>query len=193
MLKRLAGCLDRGLDVVREALQHVSQDVKDLHAVDGLLRPSDETPGQEREAQCVSLREEWQASADPMHQPCAQVMSRVQPGVFVGGAAAELPVDNVDLARWFKRPKGHERRIHGRRHAGVRLVQHGPTLLLALDAHVPRDGPCTVDDLQPYGQSRVPASQQQAVKRGKIMRKARSRKKRHDVLTDLEKRYFNSS
>jgi len=192
-LKRLAGCIDRGLDVVREALQQVSQYVKDLHAVDGILRPSDETTGQEREAQFVSLREEWQASADPIHQQCAQVMSSFQPGLFVGGAAAELPVDNLDLERWFKRPKGHERRIHGRRHAGVRLVQHGPTLMLALDAHVHHDGPFTVDDLQPYGHSRVPASQQQAVKRGKIMRKARSRKKRHDLLTDLEKRYFNSS
>jgi len=192
-LKRLAGCIDRGLDVVREALQQVSQYVKDLHAVDGILRPSDETTGQEREAQFVSLREEWQASADPIHQQFAQVMSSFQPGLFVGGAAAELPVDNLDLERWFKRPKGHERRIHGRRHAGVRLVQHGPTLMLALDAHVHHDGPFTVDDLQPYGHSRVPASQQQAVKRGKIMRKARSRKKRHDLLTDLEKRYFNSS
>ena len=192
-MKRLAGCIDRGLDVVREALQQVSQYVKDLHAVDGILRPSDETTGQEREAQFVSLREEWQASADPIHQQFAQVMSSFQPGLFVGGAAAELPVDNLDLERWFKRPKGHERRIHGRRHAGVRLVQHGPTLMLALDAHVHHDGPFTVDDLQPYGHSRVPASQQQAVKRGKIMRKARSRKKRHDLLTDLEKRYFNSS
>jgi hypothetical protein len=24
--------------------------------------------------------------------------------------------------RWFRQPKRHERRIHGRRHAGVRLV-----------------------------------------------------------------------
>ena len=192
-MKRLAGCIDRGLDVVREALQQVSQYVKDLHAVDGILRPSDETTGQEREAQFVSLREEWQASADPIHQQFAQVMSSFQPGLFVGGETADFPEDNLDVERWFKRPKGHERRMHGRRHAGVRLVQQGPTLMLALDAHVHHDGPFTVDDLQPYGHSRVPASQQQAVKRGKIMRKARSRKKRHDLLTDLEKRYFNSS
>ena len=191
-MTRLAGCIDRGLDVVREALKHVSQYVKALHAVDGILRPSDETTGQEREAQFVSLQEEWQASVDPIHQQWAQVMSSVQPGVFVGGEAAELPGDNVDVERWFNRPQGHERRIHGRRHAGVRLVQHGPTLLLALDAHVHHDGPFTVDDLQPSGHSRVPASQQQAVKRGKSMRKARSRKKRHDLLADLEKRYLNS-
>jgi len=128
-----------------------------------------------------------------MHQQCAQVMSSCQPGVFVGGAAADCPEDHVDVERWFKRPKGHERRLHGRHHAGVRIVQQGPTLMLALDAPRHHDGPLTVDDLQPYGPSRVPASQQQAVERGKIMRKARSRKQRWELLADLEKRYLNSS
>ncbi len=191
-MKRLAGCIDRGLHVVRDALQHVRQYVEDLQAVAGTLKPSAESPGQEREAQFVSLRQEWESSADPMQQQLAKVMSRFQPGLFVGGEAGDFPADNLDLERWFKRPKGHERRIHGRRHAGVRIVQQGPTLLLALDAHGHHDGPFTVDDLQPYGHSRVPASQQQAVERGKIMRKARSRKKRHNLLADLEKRYLNS-
>jgi hypothetical protein len=47
--------------------------------------------------------------------------------------------------------------------------------------------------LHPTVHSRVPASQQEALRRGKIMRKARSRKNRHDLLADLEKRYLNSS
>ena len=45
-----------------------------------------------------------------------------------------MPRDNLDLERWFRVPKGHERRIHGRCHAGVRIVQEGATMLLALDA-----------------------------------------------------------
>jgi hypothetical protein len=192
-VKRLAGCIDRGLDVVRTALQHVGHYAKDLQAVESILKPSDEATGEERAEQCVVLREAWQSSADPMHQQFAQVMSSFQPGVFVGGEAADCPEDHVDLERWFKRPKGHERRIHGRHHAGVRIVQQGPTLMLALDAPRHHDGPFTVNDLQPYGHSRVPASQQQAVARGKIMRKARSRKQRCDLLADLEKRYLNSS
>jgi hypothetical protein len=192
-VKRLAGCIDRGLDVVRTTLRQVGQYVKDLQAVESTLKPSDEVTGEEREAQCVLLREAWQSSADPMHQQFAPVMSSFQPGLFVGGEAADFPEDNLDLERWFKRPKGHERRIHGRHHAGVRIVQQGPTLMLALDAHIHHDGPFTVNDLQPYGHSRVPASQQQAVARGKIMRKARSRKQRCDLLADLEKRYLNSS
>ncbi len=64
--------------------------------------------------------------------------------------------------------------------------------MLALDAHVHHDAPFTVDDLASYGDARVPASQQEAVERGKIMRQARSRKKRPLVLANLEKRYLNA-
>ena len=55
-----------------------------------------------------------------------------------------------------------------------------------------KHGPFTVDDLEPYRYARVPESQQQAVERGKIMRKARSREKRPALLADLEKRYLNA-
>src|SRR4029453_9552291 len=37
------------------------------------------------------------------------------------GEDGDLPQDNLDLERWFRQPKGHERRIHGHRHVGVRL------------------------------------------------------------------------
>ena len=192
-MQRLAGGIDRGLEVAHEALTQVGHYVQDLRAVDGILKPNDEATGEEREAQFVSLWQEWEASVDPIHQQFAKVMSSFEPGLFVGGEVADFPEDNLDLERGFKRPKGHERRIHGRRHAGVRLVQQGPTLMLALDAHVHHNGPFTVDDLEPYRHSRVPASQQEAIERGQIMRKARSRKNRHTLLADLEKRYLNSS
>jgi hypothetical protein len=192
-LKRLAGCIDRGLAGARQALTQVGHYVQDLRAVEGILKPNDEATGEEREAQFVSLWQEWEASVDPIHQQFAKVMSSCEPGLFVGGEVADFPEDNVDLERWFNHPKGHERRIHGRRHAGVRLVQQGPTLMLALDAHVHHNGPFTVDDLEPYRHSRVPASQQEAIERGQIMRKARSRKTRHVLLADLEKQYLNSS
>ena len=169
-MKRLAACIDRGREVAREALTQGGHYVQDLRAVDGLLRPSDEAPGEEREAQCVALWQEGEASVAPMHQQCAKVMSSVEPGVFVGEEEADFSADNGDVERWFKRPKGRERRMHGRRHVGVRLVPQGPTLMLVLDAHVHHNGPLTVDDLEPYRHSRVPASQQEAVEPGKIMR-----------------------
>src|SRR5215510_10447279 len=50
LLKRLAGCIDRGLAVSHDALEQVGLYARDLQAVDGLLRPSDEATGEEREA-----------------------------------------------------------------------------------------------------------------------------------------------
>jgi hypothetical protein len=191
--KRRAGCSDRGLAVARDALEHVGLYAQDLQAVDGLLRPSDAAPGEEREARFISRQRAWQASPDPVAQHVAQKMSSLAPGWVVGGEAADFPADTLDLERWYKGPKGHERRIHGHRHAGVRIVWQGPTLMLALDAHVHHDSPFTVEDLAPYGHARVPESQQQAVERGKIMRQARSRKKRPMLLADLEKRYLKAS
>jgi hypothetical protein len=191
-LKRLAGCIDRGLEVSRDALEQVGLYAQDLQAVDDTLRPSATATGDEREARFSSLQQGGQSNTDPVHQHFAKMMSSFEPGLFVGGEAADFPADNLDLERWFKGPKGHARRIHGHRHAGVRIVQQGPTLMLALDAHVHHDGPFTVGDLAPYGHARVPESQQQAVERGKIMRQARSRKKRSVLLADLEKRYCNA-
>ncbi len=190
-MKRLVGCIDRGLAVAHDALEHVGLYAQDLQAVDGILRPSDTASGEEREARFISLQQAWQLSTDAVEQHFAKIMSSFEPGVFVGGEAADCPADNLDLERWFKGPKGHERRIHGHRHAGVRIVWQGPTLMLALDAHVHHESPFTVEDVEPYSHARVPESQQQAVERGKIMRQARSRKKRPMLLADLEKRYLN--
>ncbi len=184
--------MDRGRDVSRDVLEHVGLYAQDLQAVDDTLRPSATATGDEREARFIALQQAWQSSPDPVHQHFATMMSSFELGLFVGGEAADVPADNVDLERCFKGPKGHERRMHGHRHAGVRIVQQGPTLMVALDAHVPHDGLLTVGDLAPYGHARVPASQQQAVARGKIMRQARSRKKRSVLLADLEKRYCNA-
>ena len=95
-MKHLAGCIDRGLNVARDALKQVSQYVKDLQSVDDTLRPSDEATRKEREAQFVSLQEEWQSSADPVYQHFAKMMGSFQPGLFVGGEAADFPEDNLD-------------------------------------------------------------------------------------------------
>src|SRR2546428_9181636 len=159
--------MDRGLAVAHDALDQVGLYAQDLQAVDATLRPSDAVTAEERKAQFLSLQEAWQASTDPVHQHFAKMMSSFEPGLFVGGEAADLPMDNVDLERWFKGPKGHERRIHGHRHAGVRIVRQGPTLMLALETHVHHAGPCTGDDLRPYRLAGVPQSQQEAVERGR--------------------------
>jgi len=126
---------------------------------------------------------------DPIHVHMAKVMISFLPGLFVGGAKFEEIRDNLDLERWFRLPKSHERRIHGHRHAGVRIVQDGPTLVLALDAHSAHPSPFTADELLPYRTARVPPCQREALTRRKIMRKARSKKKRPILLAELERRY----
>jgi hypothetical protein len=133
------------------------------------------------------------AEADPIRRQMAAVMRSFGPGLFVGGEDLELPSDNLDLERWFRQPKGHERRIHGHRHAGVRIVQEGPTLLLALDAHLAHPEPFGAEDLRPYGQAQPPGHQLESIHRRKVMRKARSKKKRGPLLAELERRYLASS
>jgi hypothetical protein len=113
----------------------------------------------------------------------------VSPGLFAGGDDHALPLDNLDLERAFRLPKGHERRIHGHAHAGVRIVQRGPSLLLALDAHLRHPEPFAPDDLVPWHAACAPASQLECQRRRGVMRRARSAKKRPLLLADLERRY----
>jgi hypothetical protein len=132
-------------------------------------------------------------SEDPIHRPMVQVMTRFVAGLFVGAGPLEEIKDNLDLERWFRLPKSHERRIHGHRHAWIRIVLEGPTLVHALDAHQGHPKPFTVDDLLPSWAAREPPGQTQALQRRKIMRKARSVKKRPSLLADLETRYREAS
>jgi hypothetical protein len=135
------------------------------------------------------LIDRFERAEDSIHGHMAKVMVSFLAGLFVGGAKFEETRDNLDLERWFRLPKSHERRIHGHRHAGVRIVQDGPTLVLALDAHSAHPGPFTADELLPYRRAQIPPCQRQALTRRKIMRRARSKKKRPILLAELERRY----
>jgi hypothetical protein len=134
----------------------------------------------------------FQEQANAVHQHFARLMLSFLAGLFVGGAKFAKIRDNLDLERWFRLPKSHERRIHGHRHAGVRIVQEGPTLVHALDAHASHPEPFTTEDLLPYRAARPPTSQTEAVNRRKIMRKARSKKNRPILLAELERKYRES-
>jgi hypothetical protein len=135
------------------------------------------------------LTEEFQQTDDPIRLHMARVMISFLAGLFVGEDKFEEFKDNLDLERWFRLPKSHERRIHGHRHAGVRIVQEGATTIPALDAHAAHPGPFTVNDLLEYRTAREPPCQKQALNRRKIMRKARSKKQRPKLLVELERRY----
>jgi hypothetical protein len=143
----------------------------------------------EREEAFAALIDRFEATDDPIRHGMAAVMLSFLPGLFVGEREYEAVKDNLDLERWFRLPKSHERRVHGRRHAGTRLVLEGPTLVHALDAHATHPGLFTVDDLLPYRSAREPPCQAEARGRRTIMRRARSKTKRPSLLAELERRY----
>jgi hypothetical protein len=191
-LKRLAGCIDRGLEAVAPEQERVRGQVEEVCQIAATLDPERGTRAQRRR-RFRRLQQRLAGSADPVRQQMAGVMVAFLVGLFAGGDVADLPQDNLELERWFRLPKGHERRIHGRRHAGVRLVQEGATLLPVLDAHRGRDQPFGVEELADYRQAQPPPDQQEALRRRKVMRRARSKKKRGQLLAELEQRYRDGS
>ena len=126
---------------------------------------------QQRQAKFEELRARFEKAPNPIHDHMVRLMLAFCGGLFAGGDDVAEILDNLDLERWFRLPKSHERRIHGHRHAGVRIVQEGPTLVHALDAHVAHPGRFTVDDLLPYRTAREPTCQYEVMNRRKIMRK----------------------
>src|SRR3954454_14540424 len=120
----------------------------------------------------------------------AALMDSFRTGLFGCGDDLAAVQDNLELERWFRVAKGHERRIHGHRHAGVRVVQEGATMVHALDAHRTHPEPFGVEDLLPYRTAPEPECQREAIHRRGIMRRARSRTKRPKLLEELERRYL---
>jgi hypothetical protein len=188
----LADAIDRGLAQVQEQQQALKDRVEDIHQVAATLDP-DRGSVKQRRALFRSLQRRFQRSGQPMRQAMAKTMNAFAPGLFVGEHVPDLPRDNLDLERFFRGPKGHERRIHGHRHAGVRIVMEGPTLIATLDAHLHHPDAFPVEDLRPYADTPLPKSQAQALQRRRIMRQARSSTQRPLLLDRLERRYHDSS
>lgn len=174
-LQRLAACIDRGVAEVREEHTVVRQHLQEMQRVAATLTPANGS-ATARQAQFTRLQEAFADLDAPFYHHVVGVMASFAAGLFVGGDTLPCLQDNLDLERWFRKPKGHERRIHGHRHAGVRIVQEGPTLLLALDAHVTHPEPFTANDFEPYQDASAPPCQVEALQRRKIMRQARSKK-----------------
>jgi hypothetical protein len=177
-LARLAGCIDRGLDAVKDQQQQIKKQVEQIRAVAETLK-EDNGPRWQRKAKYEKLQREYQKQGEGYSAHLAKVMRSWARGLFVRvkvKKGEKLPTDNDELERWFRKPKSHARRVHGRKHAGVRIVQEGPTLVPTLNAHETHPKPFTATDLLPYWQAVEPDDQREAIHRRKIMRKARSKK-----------------
>lgn len=153
----------------------------------------------ERRARFEALREAHASSESEFEQRVAKRMGAWSSGLFLDDGELEgrqdakgrplLPEDNYGLERWFRLVKGHARRVHGRAHAGVALVQRGATLLPTLDAHALHSGPFRADDLRPHLDAPEPEVQREARHRAVVMRRARSEKGRPVLLAELQQRY----
>jgi hypothetical protein len=188
----LATRIDRGLDMVKPEQELIRRHVETIAEVAATLDPGTSRCAR-RAADYQKILVRIEDDGDAVHEHMATLMTGFRVGLFAGGDAMAQVQDNLDLERWFRIPKSHERRIHGRCHAGVRIVQEGPTMVLALDAHYAHSGSFTVEDLFAYRQGREPACQRQAMGRRKIMRKARSKTKRPKLLAELERQYRAAS
>jgi hypothetical protein len=188
----LAACIDKGLDLVKPQQKTIRCHVVTIQEVAATLDPAAKTSAR-RQSDFDAILARLDGDGDPIHRQMAVLMQSFRAGLFAGDDTFDQIHDNLDLERWFRLPKGHERRIHGHRHAGVRIVQEGPTLVHALAAHHTHPEPFGVDDLLPYRSARAPACQRQAILRRKVMRKARSKTKRPKLLADLERRYQAAS
>jgi hypothetical protein len=138
------------------------------------------------------LKRRLKNSGDEVRMQMAVVMVAFTAGLFAGPEVDQEIRDNLDLERWFRLPKGHERRIHGRKHAGVRLVQEGATLMPVLDAHKDREEPYKPEELLGFKDAKPPKQEEEAMHRRKVMRRARSKKQRPILLAELERRYWDA-
>ena len=176
---------------MQEKQKQVKAYVETIRQVDATLDPAANGWAKRKHLYTVVCRS-LLAKKDPISRQMGRVMASFKKGLFAGGGKADLPRDNLELERWFRLPKGHERRIHGRCHAGVRIVQEGATLLLALDAHRHHPQLFTEEELRPYRDAVVPENQKEAIRRRRIMRTARSTTRRAGLLRKLETRYAAS-
>jgi hypothetical protein len=187
-LSRLAACIDKGLDQVKAEQEAIWRHVETIREVAATLDPAGGESAS-RQSDFDAILGRHASDDEPTHEHMAGLMDSFRGGLFAGEGGVDHVRDNLDLERWFRLPKGHERRIHGHRHAGVRIVQEGPTMVHALDAHLTHPEPLRVDDLLPYRSAHPPECQRQAIHRRKIMSKARSKTRRPKLLAELERRY----
>ena len=140
-MRRLAPCIDRGLDEVTEVQAELRQEVQKIQAVANTLDPASGSQ-EDRRDQFAKLQRRFSKQQNPVAQHMAKVMASFLGGLFVG-AADDLPQDNLDLERWLRLPKSHERRIHGHRHAGIRIVLEGRRwcMLWTRTPHIPSRSP----------------------------------------------------
>ena len=177
LLDRLKGFIDRGVAEQQETFSRVRAYTDHVREVVKILSVDKGGSLSGREPLFAAKRAEFESLADDtIYHSMAKMMTSFERGLFAGIELTEYPYDNLDIERWFRGPKSHERRIHGHKHAGIRIVREGATLIPALDAHTHHPGVFSEQELTGYATATAPASQLASQHRHKIMKKSRSKK-----------------
>lgn len=178
-------CIDSGLKEVAVARREVQKQLADVRLVAATLDPKSGSRSRRRQ-RFVRLQEKFcQSQAAPQKQLSKRMAGWIA-GLFVCVTLVRnVPWDNLELERFFRLPKSHERRIHGHKHVGMRVVREGATLVPTLDAHHEHPGLFTAKELLPYHKQPVPIDQQHAQRRHQVMRRAASTKLRPKLLQEL--------
>jgi hypothetical protein len=109
------------LDLVKPRQKTIRCHVETIQEVAATLDPAAKTSAQ-RQSDFDAILARIDGDSDPIYRQMAVLMQSFRAGLFAGDDAFDQIRDNLDLERWFRLPKGHERRIHGHRHAGVRRL-----------------------------------------------------------------------
>jgi hypothetical protein len=183
----LIACIDAGLAEVKETRREVQKQLADVRQVAATLDPANGRRSRRRQ-RFIRLQEKFTRSQVASRKQLSKSMSSWMVGLFICVAVGKnVPWDNLELERFFRSPKGHERRIHGHKHVGMRVVREGASLLPTLDAHLEHPGPFTAQQLLPFRNHHLPSDQQHAQHRHQIMRRAASTKLRPHLLQELNK------
>jgi hypothetical protein len=177
LLDRLKGFIDRGVAEQQDTFSRVRAYTVHVREVVEILTVDEGASLVGRESLFAAKFAELQSFPDDkIYHGMAKMMTSFQAGLFAGTDLAGYPQDNLDIERWFRGPKSHERRIHGHKHAGIRIVREGATLIPTLDAHAQHPGVFSEQDLAGFATATAPASQLASEQRHGIMKKARSEK-----------------
>lgn len=173
------------MKAVESPRREVQQQLGDVRLVAATLDPKSGSLSRRRQ-RFVRLQEKFSRSKVASQKQLSKRMASWIAGLFVCVTLGRnVPWDNLELERWFRLPKGHERRVHGHKHVGMRVVREGATLLPTLDAHQEHPQLFTAQELLPFRNHPVPTDQQQAQRRHQIMRRAASAKLRPKLLQEL--------
>ena len=116
-LTRLAACIDKDLDLVQPQQELIRRYVATIQEVAAIPDPTKgRSASRQSDFDAILIR--LKGDVDPTHENMANLMESFHTGLFADGDEHATVQDNLDLERWFRVAKGHERRIHDHRHGG---------------------------------------------------------------------------